>query len=51
VAVVPEWDVKPVEAFATAIDALLPAPREHPCDVRFGRDVVRVLFDAEQQLA
>jgi predicted dehydrogenase len=50
-AVVPGWDVSQVQAFTAAIDALLATPAEHPCDVRFGRDVVRVLAEAERQLA
>jgi predicted dehydrogenase len=47
---VPAWDTDPVTAFGYAIDALLARPAGHPCDVRFGRDVVRVLTEAERQL-
>jgi predicted dehydrogenase len=49
--VVPPWDVDSVQAFSTAIDELLARPARHPCDVRFGRDVVRVLTQAQRQLA
>jgi predicted dehydrogenase len=48
---VPTWDADAVQAFSMAIDQLLEVPARHPCDVRFGRDVVRVLAEAERQLA
>lgn len=46
----PEPTIESVEAFGVAISALLadqPGHWEHPCDVRFGRDVVRVLESAQ----
>jgi predicted dehydrogenase len=49
VSVLPPHDATPVQAFGTAIDQLLalaardPGDRRHPCDVHFGRTVVRVL--------
>jgi len=47
-------DVDPVAAFVTAYEDLgrliESGDRSHECDVRFGRDVVRVLADAESQL-
>ena len=47
-------DVDPVAAFVTAYEDLArlieSGDRSHECDVRFGRDVVRVLADAEAQL-
>ncbi len=49
--VVPQWDADAVQAFSTAIDELMAVPVRHPCDVWFGRDVVRVLAEAERQLA
>jgi predicted dehydrogenase len=49
--VVPQWDADAVQAFSLAIDELLTVPARHPCDVRFGRDVVRVLAEAQRQLA
>ncbi len=52
---VPQPDVSPATAFAVAIDELLATVaaggREHPCDVRFGRDVVAVLARAEADVA
>jgi predicted dehydrogenase len=48
---VPTWDADAVQAFSIAIDQLLAVPARHPCDVHFGRDVVRVLAEAERQLA
>jgi predicted dehydrogenase len=49
-ATVPAPDGSPVEAFAVAIDELIRAAAldepEHPCDVRFGREVVAVLTAA-----
>jgi predicted dehydrogenase len=48
---VPTWDADAVQAFSIAIDQLLTVPTRHPCDVHFGRDVVRVLAEAERQLA
>jgi predicted dehydrogenase len=53
VAVRPRGHTTAVEAFANAIDELLalaaadPADRRHPCDVHFGRSVVRVLAAAD----
>jgi predicted dehydrogenase len=51
VAVLPPADAVPVEAFGRAVDALIAtaaAPaRRHPCDVHFGRSVVRVLAAAD----
>lgn len=53
VAVLPPGDATPVQAFGRAVDDLLrmaaanPAERSHPCDVRFGRSVVRTLAAAE----
>ena len=48
-------DVDAVTAFVTAYEDLArlveSGHRSHECDVRFGRDVVRVLADAEAQLA
>jgi predicted dehydrogenase len=48
-------DVDAVTAFVTAYEDLAgliaSGDRSHECDVRFGRDVVRVLADAETQLA
>jgi predicted dehydrogenase len=45
----------PVPALRVALGELAANARagltEHPCDVRFGRDVVRVLAEAERQLA
>jgi predicted dehydrogenase len=47
VATVPGGDGTPVDAFGFAVGDLVRAARdgtaEHPCDVRFGRDVVSVL--------
>jgi predicted dehydrogenase len=51
VAVLPPPDATPVEAFGRAVDALLAAAaspgRRHPCNVHFGRSVVRVLAAAD----
>jgi hypothetical protein len=48
---VPTGDATPVGAFAAAIDQLIAGiaagHRTHPCDVRFGREVVAVLAEAE----
>jgi hypothetical protein len=45
----------PVPALRVALAELAAGARsgrtDHPCDVRFGRDVVRVLADAERQVA
>src|SRR5262249_39562844 len=45
----------PVAALQTALAELAANARsgrtDHPCDVRFGREVVRVLADAERQVA
>ena len=50
-AAVPAGDGTPVEAFTVAIDQLVRNAAEgttrHPCDVRFGRDVVAVLAAAD----
>ena len=46
VAELPRADATPVEAFGRAVDALMDE-RAHPCDVHFGRSVVRVLAAAE----
>jgi predicted dehydrogenase len=49
VSVLPRHDATSVQAFTAAVDqlqavaALAPGARRHPCDVRFGRSVVRVL--------
>jgi predicted dehydrogenase len=46
VVVLPPGDATPVAAFGRAVDALRKAAAGgagHPCDVRFGRDVVRTL--------
>ena len=49
---VPERGTTALQAFSAAIDRLLavaagPAPRRDPCDVHFGRTVVRVLAAAD----
>ncbi|WP_432987975.1 Gfo/Idh/MocA family protein [Dactylosporangium sp. CA-233914] len=47
----PEWDATQVEAFGTAVSALLDAAATgtpHGCDARFGAEVVRILAAAEQ---
>jgi predicted dehydrogenase len=49
----PEATTTPVEAMRAGISALLteqPGRWQHPCDVRFGRDVVRILQAADQYL-
>jgi predicted dehydrogenase len=49
----PEATTTPVEAMGACISALLteqPGRWQHPCDVRFGRDVVRILQAADQYL-
>jgi predicted dehydrogenase len=50
-AVLPDYDAPAVDAFAGLIDALLAQVRDgvpgHPCDARFGREVVAVLAAAE----
>jgi predicted dehydrogenase len=47
----PAWDATQVEAFGTAVTALLDAAATgtpHPCDARFGAQVVRVLAAADE---
>ncbi|MFD7639341.1 Gfo/Idh/MocA family protein [Kitasatospora sp. NPDC059795] len=49
----PDRDAPPTAAYGRALDALLAAVATgapHPCDVRFGRRVVEVLAQAEEQL-
>jgi predicted dehydrogenase len=50
----PQVDVSPQEALRVALTELAANARSgrtaHPCDVRSGRDVVRVLADAQRQL-
>jgi predicted dehydrogenase len=50
----PGGDVDPVAALHTALGELVANARagqtEHPCDVRFGRDVGRVLAEAQRQI-
>ena len=50
----PLGNVDPVAALSTALGELVANARagqtEHPCDVRFGRDVVRVLSEAQRQI-
>jgi len=45
---------EPKDAYATALEDLMAnvraGRREHPCDVHFGGDVVRVLAEAEDQI-
>jgi predicted dehydrogenase len=52
--VMPATPVDPVEALSLAAAELVTSAetgeRAHPCDVRFGRDVVRVLAQAQAQL-
>jgi predicted dehydrogenase len=53
--VMPATPVDPVAALAVAAGELAasaagPGRREHPCDVHFGREVVRVLAMAQEQL-
>jgi len=52
--VMPATPVDPEEALRTAAAELIACAaagqREHPCDVRFGREVVRVLAAAQAQL-
>jgi predicted dehydrogenase len=51
---VPRGDVDQVAALSTALSELVANARagrtEHPCDVRFGRDVGRVLAEAQRQI-
>jgi predicted dehydrogenase len=51
---VPGEDVDQVAALSTALGELVANARagrtEHPCDVRFGRDVGRVLAEAQRQI-
>jgi predicted dehydrogenase len=51
---VPGGDVDQVAALRTALGELVANARagqtEHPCDVRFGRDVGRVLAEAQRQI-
>jgi predicted dehydrogenase len=52
--VMPATPDDPVDALRVAAAELVAsaeAGRPHPCDVRFGRDVVRVLAEAQAQLA
>jgi len=53
--VMPATLVDPVESLRVAAAELISCAdsgaREHPCDVRFGREVVRVLAAAEAQLS
>ncbi len=53
--VMPATPVDPVQALRTAVAELASCAasgqRDHPCDVRFGREVVRVLAAAAAQLA
>jgi predicted dehydrogenase len=53
-AAVPELADDPVDALRIALTELATAVRSgdhsHPCDVRFGRDVTRVLAEAQRQL-
>jgi predicted dehydrogenase len=50
----PASSAPPVEAFRAALDQLLALVADkrtdHPCDVRFARDVVRVLAEAERMI-
>ena len=50
----PVANVDPVAALRTALGELVANARagqtEHPCDVRFGRDVGRVLTEAQRQI-
>jgi len=49
----PEATTTPVEAMGACISALLteqPGAWQHPCDVRFGRDVVKILQAADEFL-
>jgi hypothetical protein len=43
-----------IDAYRTAVAELVAGARagqtEHPCDVRFGAHVVRLLADAQQQV-
>jgi predicted dehydrogenase len=51
---VPQLAEDPVPALRAALTELVASARSghpsHPCDVRFGRDVTRVLAEAQQQL-
>jgi predicted dehydrogenase len=55
--IMPAEAVDPVAALRTAAAELIagasggPGRLRHPCDVRFGRDITRVLADAEAQLS
>jgi predicted dehydrogenase len=55
IVVVPRGEVRSVTAFGRAVDELVAAVaagrRDHPCDVRFGREVVAVLVRAEEDAA
>jgi hypothetical protein len=49
----PEPETTSLEAMGQCISALLteaPGRWQHPCDVRFGRDVVRILEAADEFL-
>jgi predicted dehydrogenase len=52
--VVPRGSVDPIAALSTALGELVANARagqtEHPCDVRFGRDVGRVVAEAQRQI-
>jgi predicted dehydrogenase len=50
VATLPEATGTAQDAFAAAVDQLVAAAPHHPCDARFGADVVAVLVSAEQSL-
>ncbi|WAL70538.1 Gfo/Idh/MocA family oxidoreductase [Kitasatospora sp. YST-16] len=53
VTTLPGRDEHPTAAFARALDGLLASAKSgepHPCDIRFGRQVVEVLAAAEEQL-
>jgi hypothetical protein len=51
---VPQLAADPVPALQAALTELVASvrsgSRSHPCDVRFGRDVTRVLAQAQRQL-
>jgi predicted dehydrogenase len=47
---VPEDPVPALRTALTELAASAASGEPHPCDVRFGRDVVRVIADAQQQI-
>ena len=47
----PEGPTTPVEAFGNAITALVSGTADGGSDVRHGRDIVRILEQAERALA